>query len=290
MLTMLRENVLRRLWIAMDRWFLCKEFFIFLMENGFDWVTKAKRNTALYQRIIEPGTRRERFVPVTSVMLIKAVFKDLLKLGLSGHVGIAIPNIYMKLPYTVTNRKGQVKKMRFVSVAAVVAMRLKEDEKTTEHRDSDSENESPATYRGAYLIISNRHDVPFKALETYVKRWRIEDFFRTIKQELGFEQCHSTSEAHHHAHFELLFAAETLLSYALWQLNKEKTSVDEGCTHGEMVSCLFHTRCQIRIQTHKGEERVYVDFDIQARQFANLFSQFWPDQLDMRWFSKSSFQ
>lgn len=24
------------------------------------WVTKAKRNTALFQRVIEPGTRRER--------------------------------------------------------------------------------------------------------------------------------------------------------------------------------------------------------------------------------------
>jgi hypothetical protein len=28
---------------------------------------------------------------------------------------------------------------------------------------------------------------------------------------------------HHHAHFELLFAAETLLAIALFELNKEKT-------------------------------------------------------------------
>lgn len=76
-------------------------------------------------------------------------------------------------------------------------------------------------------------------------------FFRTAKQELAFEKCHSDSEAHHHAHFELLFAAETLLSVALFELNKEKTS-DEGYTHGEMVRGLFHTRCQIRLKNHKG--------------------------------------
>jgi hypothetical protein len=84
MLLMLRESATCRLWIAMDRGYLCKEFFVFLMAHRFDWVTKAKRNTALYQRVIESRTRRERFVPVTPVMLIKAVFKELLKLGSSG--------------------------------------------------------------------------------------------------------------------------------------------------------------------------------------------------------------
>lgn len=289
MLLMLHESVSCRLWVAMDRWYLCKEFFVFLMANGFDWVTKAKRNTALFRRVIEPGTRRERFVPVTPTILIKAVFKDLLKLGPSGLAGIAIPDIYMKLPCTVMGRNGKpVEKQRFVPVAAVVATRLKEDEEADSK--PDDENESPATYRGAYLIISNRHDVPLQALGTYVKRWRIEVFFRTAKQELGFEQCHSTTEAHHHAHMELLFAAETLLAYARWQLNKEKTSGDEGCTHGEMVRGLFHTRCQISTRTHKGQERVYVDFDIQARQFASLFRLFWPERLELRWFSKSSCQ
>jgi hypothetical protein len=77
--------------------------------------------------------------------------------------------------------------------------------------------------------FSNRYDVPNEVVQTYVKRWRIEVFFRTAKQELAFEKCHSESEAHHHAHFELLFAAETLLAVALFELNKEKTS-DEGYT------------------------------------------------------------
>ncbi|MEB3101348.1 hypothetical protein [Ferviditalea candida] len=86
-------------------------------------------------------------------MLIKAVYKDLMKLGSSGLVGIAIPDIYMKLPYTATNRKGKtIEKMRFVPIAAVVATRLKEDEESADK--TDDENESPATYRGASICKS----------------------------------------------------------------------------------------------------------------------------------------
>lgn len=145
-------------------------------------------------------------------MLIKSVFKDLLKLGSSGLVCIAIPDIYMKLPYTTVNRKGkQVVTQKYVPFAAVVATRLKEDEESIS--TTDTENDAPATYKGAYLLISNRHDIPLKAVGMYVKRWRIEVFFRTAKQELALEQCDSTAEAHQHAHLELLFATETLLAY-----------------------------------------------------------------------------
>lgn len=48
---------------------------------------------------------------------------------------------------------------------------------------------------------------------TYAKRWRIEVFYRMVKQELGLTNCHSRSEASHFAHMELLFTAETLLCY-----------------------------------------------------------------------------
>ncbi|UJF31721.1 transposase [Paenibacillus hexagrammi] len=276
MLLMLRESVKCRLWVAMDRWYLCKDFFVFLESNQFDWVTKAKRNTALFRREIEPLTRRERYVPLTPNMLIREVFKKLTSHRTSGLVSIAIPDIYMKQPYTVTNRKGkQVTKQRYVQIAAVAAMRLKEDELSI-HVESTEDDESPATYRGAYLLISNRYDAPKEATQTYVKRWRIEVFFRTAKQELAFEKCHSESEAHHHAHFELLFTAETLLGVALFEMNKEKTSGDEGCTHGEMVRSLFHTRCQTRKRTYKGHERIYVDFDIEVKRFARLIRLFWP--------------
>lgn len=111
MLLMLRESVSCRLWVAMDRWYLCKNFFTFLEKHQFDWVTKAKRNTALFRKVIEPRTGRERYVPVTPIMLIRRVFKQLTCQAASGLVSIAIPDIYMKQPYFVTNKKGkQVKK------------------------------------------------------------------------------------------------------------------------------------------------------------------------------------
>nr|WP_311547877.1 transposase [Paenibacillus baekrokdamisoli] len=278
MLLMLRESVTCRLWVAMDRWYLCKDFFVFLQEHSFDWVTKAKRNTALHRKITVPG-RRDRYVPVTARQLIQDTYKRLSTSSKKGIFAISVSDIYMKIPYLAEGRKGQlVTKQRFVPLAAVVAMRLKEDEESVDVKE-DSPDE-PATYKGAYLIISNRHDAPDKALEVYGKRWRIEVFFRAAKQELGFEKCHSTSEAHQHAHMELLFAAETLLAYALWQVNKEKTS-DESHTHGEMVRGLFHTRCQVRTRNHKGLKRIYIDFDIEARRFASLISAYWPKNLSM---------
>ncbi|WP_211274485.1 hypothetical protein, partial [Paenibacillus oryzae] len=76
MLLMLRESVNCRLWVAMDRWYLCKDFFVFLETHAFDWVTKAKRNTALYRRVMEQG--RERFVPVSPRQLIKEAYKRLI--------------------------------------------------------------------------------------------------------------------------------------------------------------------------------------------------------------------
>jgi hypothetical protein len=147
-----------------------------------------------------------------------------------------------------------------------------EDAKT-----AGAEDEVVATYKGAYLLISNRFDAPEEALRTYVRHWRIEVFFSTAKQELAFEKCHSESEAHHHDHFELVFVAETLLSVALFELNKEKTSDDEGYNHGEMVRGLFHTRCQVRLITRKGVQRISIDCDTTVRQFARLIELFWPE-------------
>jgi hypothetical protein len=254
MLLRFRKSVSCRLWVAMDPWYLCKDFFNFLTDNQFDWVTKAKRNTALYRKEVCPLTQKERFVPVRPLTLIQQVFGRLRTQSSSGLVSISIPNIYMKMPYETTNKKGKrVRKQRYTPIAVVVAMRLKEDESHELTESPQQEEEQPATFKGAYLLISNRVDAPQEALLAYTKRWRIEVFFRTAKQELGLSQCHSTTEAHHHAHFELLFAAETLLNYAHWQGNKEKTSDDEGYTHGEMVRGLFHTRCQVRMKTLKGE-------------------------------------
>ena len=280
MLLMLRTKVSCRLWVAMDRWYLSKEFFVFLMDHQFDWVTKAKRNTALFRKVTAHG-RRDRYVPVSARQLIKEAYTSLTSQPSSGLSAVALPDIYMKLPYPATGRNGQATiKDRFVPIAAIVAARLKEDEESDALAEDSEDN--PATYKGAYLIISNRHDMPEKSLEVYSKRWRIEVFFRMAKQELAFGKCHSTSEAHQHAHMELVFATETLLAYALWQVNKEKTS-NESCTHGEMVRGLFKTRCQVRTRNHKGSKRIYIDFDTEVRRFASLISAYWPESLLMTW-------
>ncbi|WP_199242487.1 hypothetical protein [Desulfosporosinus fructosivorans] len=61
---------------------------------------------------------------------------------------------------------------------------MKEDgDQTLENLVEEDINEQVAQYRGAYLIISNRHDAPREALSVYVKRWRIEVFYRAAKQE-----------------------------------------------------------------------------------------------------------
>jgi hypothetical protein len=246
MLLDLIKSVSCRLWIAMDRWYLSKEFFNFLTDNNFDRVTKAKRNTALFRKEFEAATNRERFVPVTPIFLIKEVYITLIASSKTGLSAVTIPNVYMKMPNIVLNKKGkEVKKYRYVPIAAIAGIRLKENELTNTNPFSSEEdkNETPATYRGAYLIISNRCDAPKEAFNVYVKRWRIEVFFRAAKQDLGLNNCHSTTEVHHHAHFQLLFAGESLLCYAKWQINKEKTSHEECFTHGQMIENFFHTRC-----------------------------------------------
>jgi hypothetical protein len=93
---------------------------------------------------------------------------------------------------------------------------------------------------------------------------------------LAFEKCHSEFEAHHHAHFELLFTAETLPAVAIFELNRERTS-DEGYTHGEMVRDLFHTCCQVRVNNHKGIQLISIESDTQVQQFARLIELFWPE-------------
>ena len=280
MLLQVREKLSLRLWVVMDRWYLCKDFFNFLTTHSFDWVTKAKRNTALFRLEIEPWSGRKRYVPINTRMLLRQAYAQLVFQATSGLVSIAIPNIYMKMPYEITNKKGKkVRKMRYEPIAAIAALCLQDADEETALEDDASE--MPATYHGAYLLISNRVDAPQKALSAYTKRWRIEVFFRAAKQELGLNQCHSTTENHHHAHLELLFVAETLVSYALWHANKETTSDGEGFTHGKMVHSLFHTRCQIHIKTFHGLEQIQVIIDTQVGRFARLFVLFWPDEIRM---------
>lgn len=93
LLLMVRESLTCRLWVAMDRWYLCKALFVFLEEHSFDWVTKAKRNTALYRKVVESG-RRERYVPITPKQLIRDVYKQLSSVG-GSLSAVTITDIYM---------------------------------------------------------------------------------------------------------------------------------------------------------------------------------------------------
>ncbi|PHJ37714.1 hypothetical protein P378_14615 [Desulforamulus profundi] len=56
MLLDLRSTCRERLWVAMDRWFICKNF--------FNWVTKAKKNTVLYCKYSDPVSRKEQYKKV----------------------------------------------------------------------------------------------------------------------------------------------------------------------------------------------------------------------------------
>ncbi len=105
MLLMLRETASCRLWVAMDRWYLNKEFFVFLQRHAYDRVTKAKRNTALFRKIAEPG-RHERYVPVSARQLIREDYKRLAA-SENGLSALALTDIYMNLPYITIGRRGQ---------------------------------------------------------------------------------------------------------------------------------------------------------------------------------------
>ncbi|WP_243269988.1 hypothetical protein [Thermanaerosceptrum fracticalcis] len=97
MLSEVRQLNNARLWVAMDRWFLCKKFLLWLMAQGFDWVTKAKGNTILYRKIYDPVLHKEHYIKLNPKQLLKDVYPRIRALG-KGSV-LSIPNIYLKVPY-----------------------------------------------------------------------------------------------------------------------------------------------------------------------------------------------
>ena len=238
MLQDVRRQVSCRLWVVMDRWYLSKPFLRQCESANFDWVTKAKSSTKLFRRLIEPGTGRERFVPIQPIDLIRQVYPHL-KMQTNVHIAsVSCQDIYMQMPMERINRKGRlVKKMEYTRVAAVVGWRVKEKSQTTEQPEivgpEESKDEAAAEYKGAYLLISNRHDAAQEVLGAWLRRWNIEILFRTAKQELGMLNCHSPNENHIHAHLTLLFTAETLIRYLLWE--QRRTEGKEDCTHGQVI-------------------------------------------------------
>lgn len=63
-----------------------------------------------------------------------------------------------------------------------------------------------------------------KQLDTYRLRWRIEEVFRFVKKELGFEKCQSSSLQGQNTHFGVCF-----LLYAQLQDIAEKTQMTDYC-------------------------------------------------------------
>jgi len=120
MLLDLRSTCSERLWVAMDRWFLCRNFFNWLIEHNFDWVIKAKKNTVLYCKYFDPVSRKARYKKINPKELLRTVYTKLSTLGKSGV--ISIPDIYIKLSCDTTNRKGKpMRRWRYVPIAAVAS-------------------------------------------------------------------------------------------------------------------------------------------------------------------------
>lgn len=276
MLLSLREVSQARLWVAMDRWFLCKDFFQWLNANGYDWVTKCKRNTALYQLSGSDWKGKPRYVPVNPGKLLAMVYNQLIGTGKAGEIAsVSIPNIFIKLPEMIPNKKGiMVRKQVYTPIAAVATIRLPED--MDEERvaiDIADPDEKAAHFKGAYLLISNRVDAPEQAVISYAKRWKIEVFYRNAKQELGLTACHSQTKVAHEAHIEMIFIAETLLNYINWKLNKDGVIT---LTHGEMIREIINASHRV---AYKNTLQLY--FDTNCIKFASFIKNFWPKYYDL---------
>jgi len=133
--------------------------------------------------------------------LLREVYPKLRILG-RGRI-LNIPDIYIKLPYEDITRKGKpITRHRFTPIAAIAATYSKQAD---DAKVVLPEEEAAATFRDAYLLISNRVDAPEEVANAYVKRWRIEVFYRAVKQDLGLTSCYAQSDTAHFAHVELLF-------------------------------------------------------------------------------------
>ena len=261
-----------RVWVAMDRWFLCKKFLRWLMDHNFDWATKAKRNTVLFRKIYDHSLKKEKYVKLNPRELLREVYPKLRIMG--NESWISITDIYIKIPDETVTKKGKpITRQQMVPIAAIAA--------TYEKQASESdiflpEAELPAIFKNAYLLISNRVDRPNDVAITYIKRWRIEVFYRTAKQNFGLTSCFAQSETAHLAHVELVFTASSLVCFATWQCKLE--GAEQALPLCEVVEYFFNAGCRI----HCGKQQIQVYFDITTRRFASLIKKFWPKFLELK--------
>lgn len=276
MLLSLRETTSVRLWVAMDRWFLCKELFQRLNSNNLDWVTKCKRNTALYQCNGSDWKGNPRYSPVKPSQLLVLYYPKLIKAGKAGECSsLSIPNVYIKLPVMKANKKGVlVEKQEYTKIAIVATIRLSEDIDVDQPvTDLANPDDKAAQFKGAHLLISNRYDAPEEVVDAYAKRWKIEIFYRNAKQELELTSCRAQSKEAYEAHIEMIFMAKTMLYYANWEINKEGVII---LTYSEMVGEIINATHRI---TKKSNLQVY--FATNAAKFTIFFKKFWPKYYDL---------
>lgn len=215
---------------------------------------------------------KEHYVKLNPKQLLREVYPRIRALG-KGSV-LSIPDIYIKVPYETLTKKGKpITKQRLLPIAAIAATYEKQ---ATEGSVILPEEECPATFKDAYLLISNRVDAPEEAATAYARRWRIEVFYRMAKQNLGLTSCYAQPEAAHFAHVELLFTAKTLLCYAAWVCNKE--GAEQAPSLCEVVRYFFNADCRIRCC----KQQIQVYFDTATKCFSRLIDKFWPQSLELR--------
>jgi len=269
-------------WVAMDRWFLSKDFFRWLEDHHFDWVTKAKSNTTLYQLVSQTSKGKPQFRPVKSRDLLVQVFN--LFVGKKNEfLAVPIPNVYMKMPKVTTGMNGkQYTKHVFTPIAAIAICRLPED--VEERITLSTATDRKSLFRGMHLLISNRHDDPISATSSYVKRWRIEVFYRAAKQDLGLTACRAETEQAHFAHIEMVFVAETFIKLAMqehhnsvWQGNGD----EDILTHGKVIQGLFIASVWIEHVTVQGKLRIHTKFDTTSDIFSRIIDRLWPEIIQL---------
>jgi len=86
-------------------------------------VTKAKKNTVLYCKYFDPISRKEKYKKINPKGLLRTVYKQLSTLSKGGVISIS--DIYIKLSYETTNRKGKpVRRWRYVPIQVKVAIQI----------------------------------------------------------------------------------------------------------------------------------------------------------------------
>ena len=268
MLQALKQQLPRpvRLCVAMDSWYFAKSLYLEIEKLEFDWVTKAKKNTILYRKVMIRG--KERFIEILPEVLFKEAKPAFAFWRKKKSLCMAFKDIYVKID-EIHHGQGYLKKPILKPVSAVVTANLPED---FEQRST----------KGTFaLLLSNNTDfTAIEVVQNYKRRWSIEVFFRNAKQELGLNDCHSTNENHIHAHLSILFTAEALVRFAQWKYN-QKTDKKEEVTHGQVVDLLFHIRCEVNA---KSKDSIQVYFDTALKPYATFFGEFWPPYLHMAWF------